>query len=748
MLDLFRSEVETHSAALERGLVSLEQQATHAPVRTEELMRAAHSIKGAARILGLDPAVKLAHAMEDLFVAVQEGTRRLSPEVVDALLRSVDHFKRLGGVAPAEIVAWLEREQGTMAALAGALRSVGPGGVATPALAAAAPPPAAAAASAAATPAAEAAGAAVPPAAEAPLPPTPTRPTAGTDDHILVAAETLTRLVGLSGESMVEARQLQHFATQLDTLRRESAQLRSAIDALGDRGEPVLALRRTLDAYQQALRRQVEGLTAYGSRLEELTTRLYDAAMATRMRPFADTVRGLPRLVRDLARQLGREVELRLVGDGVLVDRDVLGRLEAPLTHLIRNACDHGIEPAAARLAAGKPARGVITLEAAHQGGMLVVTVTDDGSGVRLEELRAAIVARRLATQPLAARMSEAELLQFLFLPGFTTAGKLTDVSGRGVGLDVVHTGVQEIGGAVSVQTRPGAGTCFRLQLPLTREVMRALIAQVAGDLVAFPLAQIAQVMSIERAAVQGARERPHVLIDGVRLDLAPAAQLLELPGPAAAGDRLQVIVVGDGAHRYGLVVDSLEGERELVVRRLDARLGKIPDVKAAAILEDGTPVVILDVEDLVRSLAHVLASGSPARLTLGPAPAPVSRRRILVVEDSITVREVERQLLESAGYSVDVAVDGMDGWNRVRSGGYALVVTDIDMPRMNGFELTHKIKGDPELQRMPVLIVTYKDREADRRRGIDAGADYYLTKSSFADTTLLDAVRELIGGP
>jgi two-component system, chemotaxis family, sensor histidine kinase and response regulator WspE len=324
----------------------------------------------------------------------------------------------------------------------------------------------------------------------------------------------------------------------------------------------------------------------------------------------------------------------------------------------------------------------------------------------------------------------------------------VTEISGRGVGLDVVQDMVKSVGGVVRVASRAGKGTRFTLQLPITMSVIRALLVRIAGEPYAFPLNRIDRIVRVPRDEVRRLEGRPHFLLDDQLVGLVDAVQVLELPESGGAEDPMPVVVVSDRNHRFGMVVDAFLGERDLDVRPLDPRLGKPPDINSASVLDDGWPVLIVDVEDLVRSIDNLLGNRR-LKSSAGPSAATRARKpvkRVLVVDDSITVRELERQLLEGRGYAVDVAVDGVDGWNAVRAGDYHLVISDVDMPRMDGIGLVRSIKQDPRLKSTPVVIVSYKDREEDRMRGLDAGADGYLTKSSFHDQTFLDAVADLIG--
>jgi two-component system, chemotaxis family, sensor histidine kinase and response regulator WspE len=779
LLDLFRMEAESHTATLSAGLVALEG-ASAAPETIEPLMRAAHSLKGAARIVGLDAAVRVAHAMEDGFVAAQKGQLVLRPEHVDILLRGVDFLVQIAQVGEAELSAWQAEHADEVDALVAELGSVKEGRVAAKPRVDAPPEP---------EPRLEPEPAIAPPARSdvpesasepaplpaAPLPVPPSEPAERERDRdkdrvVRVTAESLTRLMGLAGEALVQSHRLRPMVDALWRLRERQSRLMDTLQVLEDRlamtdsargtasaaGQELLAKARGRAAEGlQALAETVDSLETLAHESEDLSSRLHHEVLASRMRPLADGIRGFPRLVRDLARELGKEARFEVAGETTGVDRDILDRLEAPLNHLIRNALDHGLERPEDRRAAGKTATGTIRLEARHRAGMLQLVLSDDGRGVDLERLRAKVVERGLADPAMARRLGESELLDFLFLPGFSTKEQVTAVSGRGVGLDVVHSMAHAVRGSVRIASRPGKGTRFILQLPITVSVIRALLVEIAGEPYAFPLSRIDRIVMAQTAEVRDLEGKPHVLMDGQLVGLVEATRVLELDPRAGgahgagrrAGDPLPVVVASDRSHRFGVVVDRFLGERDLRVSPLDARLGKVPNISSSSVLEDGWPVLIVDVEDLIRSVDNLLSGRRIGKLA-ADADEPRARavRRVLVVDDSITVRELERQLLESRGYLVDTAVDGVDGWNALRSGRYDLVVSDIDMPRMDGIQLVRHIKEDARLQSIPVVVVSYKDREEDRIKGLDAGANAYLTKSSFHDQTFLTTVADLIG--
>lgn len=737
MLELFRLEADTQTASLSAAVLAIEE-VSHSSAAIESMMRAAHSLKGAARIIGLEPAVRVAHAMEEVFVMAGKGLFTVGPEHADVLLEGIDF---LSSIARADDALrpdgpWRERADLVVTRLAS-------------------------------LPAAPS----QPPPAVVSLPEilldTRTASILSGSEHadrvVRVSADSLTRLVGLAGEALVESRRLRSFVDGLGALRSLQMKLRHTIAALEERlggaglpdaGPPATllgTLREQANAILSGLTEQFEQIESFARRNEDLSSRLHHEVIVSRMRPFADGIRGFPRLVRDVARSLGKQVRLEVSGEQTGVDRDILDKLEAPLSHLIRNALDHGIEPPGQREAAGKPTVGTILLEARHRAGTLNIKVTDDGEGITIEHLRTKAVACGLVADQVANQLSESELLEFLFLPGFSTRDVVTEISGRGVGLDVVQSMVKAVGGSVRVATQPGRQTVFTLQLPITMSVVRALLVEIGGEPYAFPLTRIAQIFSCSYAEIRFVEGRQYVDRDGVAIGLVLATQILNLAQPAAATSArpLAVVVIGGHDRQFGLIVDAFLGERDLEVRPLDPRLGKVPDISSASLLENGTPVLILDVEDLVRSTNALLAGRRLTQVESGPVAEKLRRRqRILVVDDSITVRELERQLLQSLGYAVDVAVDGVDGWNTFRGGRYDLVVSDVDMPRLDGIGLVQLIRADPNQKDTPIVIVSYKDREEDRLRGLKAGANRYLTKASFHDETFLNTIIDLIGQP
>ncbi|MET1068879.1 MAG: hybrid sensor histidine kinase/response regulator [Pseudomonas prosekii] len=749
LLELFSLEAEAQTQVLSAGLLALERDPTQAD-HLESCMRAAHSLKGAARIVGVDAGVSVAHVMEDCLVSAQESRLYLRPEHIDALLQGTDLLMRIATPTHAPSALDIEAYVALMARLLDPLALAPP--ISTPI----APfmdelqLPA---------PTVEVPVPVIEQPLVAPEPPRMNKRTTENGERVLrVTAERLNSLLDLSSKSLVETLRLKpHLATMQRLKRTQSNGLR-ALENLNvhlkdlhlslEAQEALDDARRLLAESQQLLVEKNAELDEFAWHASQRAQVLYDTALACRMRPFADVLSGQVRMVRDLGRDLGKQVRLEIEGEKTQVDRDVLEKLEAPLTHLLRNAVDHGIETPEQRLLAGKPAEGLIRLRASHQAGLLVLELSDDGNGVDLEKVRRSIIERQLSPAETAAQLSEEELLTFLFLPGFSLRDKVTEVSGRGVGLDAVQHMVRQLRGAVVLEQTAGEGSRFHLEVPLTLSVVRSLVVEVGDEAYAFPLAHIERMCDLEADDIVQLEGRQHFWYEGRHVGLVAASQLLQRPASQTSQQTLKVVVIRERDAIYGVAVERFVGERTLVVLPLDERLGKIQDISAGALLDDGSVVLIVDVEDMLRSVDKLLNTGRLERISRhSNQAAEAARKRILVVDDSLTVRELQRKLLLNRGYDVAVAVDGMDGWNALRSEDFDLLITDIDMPRMDGIELVSLLRRDNRLQSLPVMVVSYKDREEDRRRGLDAGADYYLAKASFHDDALLDAVVELIGG-
>ncbi|HEX6935648.1 MAG TPA: response regulator [Actinomycetes bacterium] len=725
----FRAEVEERLASLCEGLLRLE---THPSPRqlVSGLFRDAHTVKGSARMLGLDGVVDVAHRAEDLLGALKDGRQPVRKDLVDLLLVSAESISRSlpGAVRPVAA----EELAAVVAALDAACAGEVP--VAVPRLA---------------DPIEETD-------AEA------DRPRGG--DSIRVPTRRVHDLVDVVGEAELDVRRMARHGRELTTLAADQVRAARALrEAVTDCDAPlppaVLAAMTSLVAVGDQIGAATRELQTRSDDAQTRLAAVRDGAMGLAMVPVHRVVAGFPQLVRELAGAAGetKEVELVLGGQDVELDTRVLDAVADSLRHLVTNAVDHGCEPVAVRQSAGKPGRATVRVSARSAGSTVVIEVSDDGRGVDEEALRAAAVERGLL--PADSTTAGPALLQVMFAPGFSTRDEVTRSSGRGVGLDVVRTVVEELSGTLEVRSEPGGGTTFVITLPVTLGVLRCLLARVGTERYALPVAGVVETIGLtgaERHEVAGA---PVIARDGRTLPVVDLGQAVGAPGDR--DPRVAVVVHhGSAGEQLALAVDELEGEREVVVKELGSFLGRLPSVAGATIDGDGSVVLVLDVRELAaRALATGGAPVPPAPISATPMPAPRTaggaqevpargsgRPRVLVVEDSIGVRELQRVILEGAGYEVLTAVDGLDGASRLGHDPVDLVLSDVEMPGMDGFTLTRTLRRTRGWEDVPVVIMTSRGDEADQRAGLDAGASAYLLKSEFDQAELIGTVRRLLG--
>lgn len=728
-LELFRLELEERIAPLNQVLLELE---TNPELREacDQVMRSLHSIKGAAGIVALQALVNVAHRLEDFFVAVRNGEADLDADAFGLSFRCVDLFQEVSRQPTAEIRPWLAARQQELDALVEAISLLVPQD----------------------TMSGRSGSGRIDNPFQAPQD-TGAVQTTASERVVRVEADNLNRIMALSGELLVEAKWLQPFADSLSLLKERQKDLQATIESLRlqlSQGAQNASLDLVEKAHlkerecREILIERLGELELYALRTTNLSYRLYREVIGSNMRPFSDALVAFPRMVRDLATSLGKQVHLEVLGKSTLVDRDILRKLESPLTHILRNAVDHGIESPQEREALGKPARGTIRVEALHRGGMLAITISDDGQGVPFEQVRQRLVEQGLFSREEAAALPESELCTHLYQPGFSTAGEVTEVSGRGVGMDVVQAMAQDVGGTVRVSSLAGQGTQVHFQLPLTLSVVRTLLVEIAGEPYAFPLARLDQIVAIEARDITLIEGRECLLLDGVCIGLISARQVMRFPPARQQPESIPVVVISDQTRVYGVVVDRYLGEQDLVVRPLDPRLGKVANISAAALMGDGQPILIIDTADLVRSINTLLQnSGPPSPITAQAAPTV---QRILIVDDSPLVLDLQARLVSARGYKVDRARDGREAWQALRDGDYQLLITDVEMPEMDGLSLIETLRQDARFTHLPVIISSSRDSEQERLRGMEVGADYYLFKSSFHEEALLKAIHQLIG--
>jgi two-component system chemotaxis sensor kinase CheA len=706
-IQAFREEAAEHLDRLAQGVLALEQRWPD-PDLVAALFRSAHTIKGGASLLELDRIADTAHALEDVLDALRHGRRALTAELVDELLLGVDALR-------ARLIELASPGEPGPAA--------GPGE---------APMGADAPASSTSASASEPAGAPAP--ALAPTPPAGLlTPDGDTERSVRVSIDKLDRVLDLASELLVHQRDVRQRALAAQELWRLIGAYERALaeGTPAQQRERWQLLRGALGAWQRWALRADE-------RAGELADELHYEVGRLRMFPLASLFGVFTRTVRDLGRAQGKQVRLAVAGEDTEVDKAVLEGLRDPLLHLVRNAIDHGIEPPAVRTAAGKPPVGTITLRAHHQAGRVVVTVEDDGAGIDLAAVRRAGVQRGLVSAAQADTLSEADTLALLFAPGFSTRAEVGATAGRGVGLDVVKRQVERLKGQLSVRSQRGQGTCFILSVPLSLALVRVVLVRAGGQHYALPLGAVQGVLTVPRhqlARVQG----QITLVWGERLvPVVALEQLVGAPEPPAPSRPRPAVVLATGEGLLATGVDEVAGEENVVAKPLPPLLSALPLVSGAAPLSENDLAVILHPEALV---------ARARRLPAAPLEAPPPRgQRILVVDDSLVTRDLERSILESAGYQVDTAVDGEDALARLHTHRYDLVVADVDMPRLDGLGLIARMRATPHLADVPAIIVSSRAAPADLQRGLEAGAQAYLVKSTLQPGALLEAVERLLG--
>lgn len=509
----------------------------------------------------------------------------------------------------------------------------------------------------------------------------------------------------------------------------------------------------------------IESLDLAESRLQFLGENLRDEVTRARLVPLSNLFSNYPRVVRDLAQELGKQCRIEITGEQTRIDRAVLEAVRAPMIHLLRNGLDHGLETPEVRRAAGKPDQGKLTLKAVQLGGQIRITLEDDGRGINMDHIGEKVVQRGDTTQELWQAMTDQEREQFLFLPGFSTAKQVSATSGRGFGLDIVKVEVEKVGGMVTLEVpESGHGTRFVVELPLTLSLTRCLMVSggksnyFGRQTYAFPLNEIGEVRRANSADLRQVEGRESILIDKDILPLHDFSQMMSLEPARDKMEEKHLLVIGRGSERRALLVDEVLDEQDVVARTFDSRLGKLRDMQGVSLLRDGGVALIVDLGDLLQSMQDSHGSGSSMGMgshlgfgnevetSIDQIESDTETGHILVVEDSATVREVERHMLEQAGYSVTTAVNGVDGFNKLRADNFDLIISDIDMPRMNGIEMITKIRATDKYGQIPIIVVSYKDREQDRMQAMDAGANHYVTKAAFDSGEMMDRIRELIG--
>lgn len=761
----FVGEARDQLARLEAGLAALER----APDDDESinaLFRSAHTIKGSARMLKLSGLAETAHHLEDVLAAMRDGRLRSDAAIGRLMLRAVDAMNarvdllEANGADPDPPEARL-CELLALAAAGEPFADAGPKTppetqpVTQPLKPLAAPPDA---------DAADAGNA---------------EPRIRTPDTVRVPLAKLDELIRLLGELAASQARLGHRlrdARALDLDARALAQafaeapavdpdrlhvVRTSALAGSEAGAETGAQTGAetgaetgagkIAAHALAVRGFTRDFRDDLLAQEQLTTALSERALVLRMLPLSMLFEPSLRMVRDLARALGKEVNCEASGGEIELDRRIIDRLGDCLVHCLRNAVDHGLEPADERRAAGKPEVGQVRLVARHAGAGVVIEVSDDGRGLSRERILAKALQRELIDKVQAATLTDEQAFELIFEPGFSTSEIITDVSGRGVGMDVIkHTVIDELHGAITLTSRLGQGSTLGFKLPLSLAVMRVLLFDSGGHRFGFSAQHVAELIRVTPSETIVVAGRPAVVLRNEFVPLIPLAELIGLstsaPNPEGARSSW-VVVIGVRQSKLGVVVDRLFDEHDMVIKSLPEHLRGCHLVGGVVVTGDNQLVSVLQAPTVMelarRAWGESVTVDAQAR---GQRVAADRPRHILVVDDSLNTREIEKEVLESQGYQVTTAEDGLDGWQKAVGGGFDAVLTDVEMPRLDGFSLTAKLREHDAYRNTPVVIITSRQKEEDKRRGIQVGADAYIVKGDFDQSSLLDTLRDLLG--
>ncbi len=691
LLATFKIEAEEHIKKISSGLLELEKSpaAERGAQIIEAIFREAHSLKGAARAVNMGDIEAICQSLESVFASLKRKEKTISQELFSRLYEQADAISRLLASATA-----------MPAGQAAGVGGQGSGVSRTPT-------------------------------------PVPISPSPSLSDTVRISTPKLNSLL-LKTEELLSAKLIagQHASD----LREITGELEKWGKGLGKENS----------SYVKSLETRISALASSAEHAHRMTGRMVDDLLGDMkkvlMLPCSSLLEIFPKFVRDLSSDQGKEVDLETKGEEIEIDRRILEEMKDPLLHIVRNCIDHGIEKSNVRGQKNKALRGRITIKISPRDGDKVeILISDDGVGVDIEKVRTAALKGGVISQDEAGKLSEKEAIWLIFRSGISTSPIITDISGRGLGLAIVQEKVEKLGGTISLETRPDAGTRFLITLPLTLATFRGILVRVGEQLFILPSVNIERVVRVRKEEIKTVENRETISINGEAVSTVRLKDVLGLTGKGedVPSDKMQLVILSSASIRIAFIVDEIIGEQEVLVKGLGRHLSRVRNISGAALLGMGKVVPITNIPDLMKSAVRTAV---PA---MKPAAAQEKKRgkekSVLVVEDSITARMLLKNILEAAGYGVKTAVDGVDGFAQAKSGEFDIVVSDVDMPRMNGFDLTAMIREDKKISDLPVVLVTALESCEDREHGIDAGADAYIVKSSFDQGNLLEAIRRLI---
>jgi chemotaxis protein histidine kinase CheA/CheY-like chemotaxis protein len=741
----FVEEAREHCSRISDGLLNLEKSPGDAEM-INGLFRSAHTIKGSSRMMKLSGVTELAYKMEDVLDAVRGGKISLAPSVSDALFRGVDALLAMleritAGDTSVEAPDALCEELAQAATIPddgdAAVVLTTPDSSALSDKSDKSPPAVAPAIVAPAT----VAPATSAPAESAPLPATAKKRQV---DYLRIDAAKLDDLIRLMGEIVSEHGRFRRHIGRLREIERATERHLTAIaDHLGSGDSEHNPLIDVGVALQLSLRQAVRAMHDTSLLQEHLVGDLQETSLKMRMQPLSIVFDPLRRTIRDLAHEHGKDIDFVVEGGDTELDRKIIDRIGDSLIHMIRNSLDHGLENAEERVVAGKMPKGTINLSAFYDSGCVTISLSDDGRGLSIDRIREKALAKRLFEADTLAGMSRAEITDLIFMPGFSTSPIITDLSGRGVGMDVVRKSiVEELKGTIIIDTREGVGTTFLLRLPLNLAVFPLFLVSTGGKICALPTTSLVEMLSVQRVEIINIVNKRAIRLREQIIPVENLAAILGLTKEASAesGEAL-IVIIRDGEEKLGLEVDEIIGREEMVVKPLPSHLQDLRMVSGVTIGERDSIINVLHVPELIKQAREI---AEPGRLR--PAAKEERSATVLVVDDSINTREIEKSILEAYGYAVVTAEDGEEAFEKTREVLYDLVITDVEMPRLDGFSLTKRLRDDDRYRNVPIIIVTSREKDEDKKRGITVGANAYIVKGAFDQSNLIETVRSLIG--
>ncbi len=778
LLATFKVEAEEHLKALSTGLIDLEkpQDADERAAILETVYRGAHSLKGGARAVNLKSVEAVCQALEGVLAALKAERIQASASLFDTLHHTVDTIEKLLSGDERLVIGDLIQHLNDVKSGAGA-------GITPRKLAPPRDPEVPA-------PRPEVHDAQDTGPDETGAADSPTVATHGKDEtrmDVLSAADKTFRSATirisvdkldpllLQAEEMAaakmgaeqRARELMNLRGDIDFWQQRwagvSADLKNAVDPenVNDSGETwsqsesvsseLLGFLDWNDTYLRSLVERVRDFAASAEsdsrQVAGMVDGLVEDMKTVLTLPVSTLLEVFPRLVRDLSRDLDKEVDLVIEGGDLEIDRRILEEMKDPLIHLVRNSIDHGIEKAEERKRAGKHSTGEVTISVSRAGSNTVeIVVSDDGAGVDMPKVVKAAKKRGVISESGDGARDDQSLESIVFKSGVSTSPIVTSISGRGIGLAIVSEKVEKVGGRVSFQFTPGKGTSFQLLLPVTLAAVRGVLVRVGGRLFVVPTAGVERVIRFRRDEMGTVENKETIALDGRTIPLVRLSDILDMPSRETRGedsDLILALILRSAEKSVAFIVEAVLAEREVLVKSLGKQLSRVRNIAGVIVRTSGELVPILNVPDLIKSAAGLglAATGSAA----GPEDAETEQKSVLIAEDSITSRMLLRNILESSGYAVTTAVNGADALKILRTDEFDLVVSDVEMPKLSGFELTSQIRGDEKLRHLPVVLVTALATEVDKEKGIDVGADAYIVKSSFEQSNLLEVVERLI---